>query len=106
MQVLTGVKSFEHLITKQISRTALEEKGGGILADEMGMGKSLSILSLIIRTLSEAEQWAASQRSIDEDLHPRKYSRATLIIVSSARRCSIPTRSCDQLAILSNLLTE
>lgn len=66
----------------------MEEKGGGILADEMGMGKSLSILSLVIKTLQTAHEWA-EKAQMSEGSTPKsqdKYSRATLIVVSSARK--------------------
>lgn len=74
-----------HSITRHCSQLDLEEKGGGVLADEMGMGKSLSILSLVIRTLDTARDWALSQ--IEDDAlgaQSSQCSRATLIIVSSA----------------------
>lgn len=66
------------------------ETGGGILADEMGMGKSLSILSLLARTLGSARDW------VDElDLPPLcdrilklQRSRAILVVVSSG--CEYP----------------
>lgn len=57
-----------------------------MLADEMGMGKSLSILSLVLRTLDDARQWAFPQDHLDvPGESPRRLSSATLIIVPSAR---------------------
>lgn len=51
----------------------------------MGMGKSLSILSLVIRTLETARDWASSQAESGTPMaEPKKCSRATLVIVSSA----------------------
>lgn len=84
--------SYVHSITKQASSFEPEEKGGGVLADEMGMGKSLSMLSLIIRTLDYARRWADSEiqretRAGFEGLNT--ISRATLIIVPSARESGI-----------------
>lgn len=90
--------SFEHSITKNISRIDLEEKGGGILADEMGMGKSLSILSLLTKTLHEAGEWATSQRLNDTNASSKKYSRATLIVVSSAREYNPCTQDLEVVA--------
>ncbi|KUI66104.1 hypothetical protein VM1G_11431 [Cytospora mali] len=76
---------FVHSITKHCSELDLEEKGGGVLADEMGMGKTLSILALVIGTLEKARDWALSQAQSDTSVvKANRYSRATLIIVSSA----------------------
>ncbi|RYN15848.1 hypothetical protein AA0115_g12743 [Alternaria tenuissima] len=64
-----------------------EETGGGILADEMGMGKTLSILALVIRTLNAAHSWATSNETSEGGTSqtPRcnRRSRATLIVASS-----------------------
>ncbi|KAH6895916.1 SNF2 family N-terminal domain-containing protein [Thelonectria olida] len=82
--VFEGKDMFVHRITETKSTTRPEEKGGGILADEMGMGKSLSILALIINTLKEGRKWAAIKKS--EDLvhsDVRDYAHSTLIIVPS-----------------------
>ncbi|KAK6084656.1 DNA repair and recombination protein rad5c [Seiridium cupressi] len=82
--VVEGVTSYSHAITKSKSRVQPDEKGGGILADEMGMGKSLSILSLIVETLASGQQWAEERRSADEVSQLRGHTRSTLIVVSSA----------------------
>lgn len=76
---------FLHRITKARCATRPDEKGGGVLADEMGMGKTLSMLALVINTLEEGQEWAA--RSNSEDLTQcdiRNYAHSTLIIVPSA----------------------
>jgi len=66
------------------------ETGGGILADEMGMGKSLSMLALITKTLESADLWAHGQnKDISESQTTQKRSRATLVIVPSARMSHI-----------------
>ena len=58
-----------------------------MLADEMGMGKSLAVLALVIRTLDRAREWAAGHR---HDEHPHStahaYSHSTLVVVPSARK--------------------
>ena len=76
-----------HVITNQVSLLEYPETGGGILADEMGMGKSLSILALTLRTLADGHTWACktSAKLDDEpEYHNiRRRSRATLIIASS-----------------------
>ncbi|KAF2847249.1 hypothetical protein T440DRAFT_492050 [Plenodomus tracheiphilus IPT5] len=43
-----GVSSYRHAVTNTRCMYAQTETGGGILADEMGMGKTLSILALSV----------------------------------------------------------
>lgn len=80
-----GRQCFRHLITKTEVRSAPSETGGGVLADEMGMGKSLAVLSLVARTLNSACEWVDELRaSLSNDPNPNKTrSRATLVVVSS-----------------------
>jgi SNF2 family DNA or RNA helicase len=69
------------------------ETGGGILADEMGMGKSLSILALIVRTLDASHEWMMQPDMLASNLEawrPRQRSRATLIVASSDREFITP----------------
>jgi hypothetical protein len=72
------------------------ETGGGILADEMGMGKSLSMLALILRTLDMAYTWAtetsASSHDAPDNWLPNSRSKATLIVASSDRECVLYPR--------------
>lgn len=57
-----------------------------MLADEMGMGKSLSMISLLMRTLDRARRWAVSEAQQEaKEGSQGAVSRATLIIVPSAR---------------------
>lgn len=51
----------------------------------MGMGKSLSILALAMRTLDDGEEWAQQQNDGAEGKGPLKYSRSTLVVAPSAR---------------------
>ncbi|CAO2649604.1 Nn.00g069890.m01.CDS01 [Neocucurbitaria sp. VM-36] len=83
-----GVSCYRHAVTNTISRREQIETGGGILADEMGMGKSLSVLALILRTLAAAHQWVvkldlATSGPMSENRRSRQRSRATLIVASS-----------------------
>jgi SNF2 family DNA or RNA helicase len=56
----SGQKSYYNVITGQEERQCPPQILGGILADMMGLGKTLSILSLIVHTIdNEALQWAA-----------------------------------------------
>jgi hypothetical protein len=84
---LTVSIRYRHRITKARAKqdTQPDERGGGILADEMGMGKSLSILALIAKTLDDGNEWAQQQKDGAEDKEVIKYSRATLVVVPSLR---------------------
>ncbi|KAI9663837.1 MAG: hypothetical protein M1821_007327 [Bathelium mastoideum] len=84
LEEIEGQARYVHCVTNAKSSTFCEENGGGILADEMGMGKSLSILSLIVRTLEKGRDWA-KEVSMEDDVHSeRQRSKATLIIVPSS----------------------
>ncbi|KAL6818335.1 SNF2 family N-terminal domain-containing protein [Trichoderma sp. SZMC 28013] len=81
-----GNTEYRHKITRAKNRTGIQpsERGGGILADEMGMGKTLSMLTLIMKTLDDGKEWAKQQENgakVDEAI---KRSRSTLVIVPSA----------------------
>jgi SWI/SNF-related matrix-associated actin-dependent regulator of chromatin subfamily A3 len=84
------VHRFQHAVTKAKTRTPSPEIGGGILAEEMGMGKSLSILALITHTLDGADIWVQQQLedATEEDNSKHKPSRTTLIVVPSASKLS------------------
>lgn len=75
--------SFQHKITGAKSPTNPDTLGG-ILADEMGMGKTLSVLSAIIDSLDDAQVFSKSggQNNI----------MSTLIIVPS--ECMLPNSTC------------
>ncbi|RYP37143.1 hypothetical protein DL767_003097 [Monosporascus sp. MG133] len=80
-----GREEYRHRITKAKRVIQPDERGGGILADEMGMGKSLSILALITKTLNNGREWAQQQNDSAEGKKAPKYSCSTLVVVSSAR---------------------
>jgi SWI/SNF-related matrix-associated actin-dependent regulator of chromatin subfamily A3 len=90
---IEGITCYRHIVTNTRCMMEPIETGGGILADEMGMGKSLSILALILRTLDDAHSWATrAEASADEEVsglwrHRRRLG-ATLIVASSDRMCS------------------
>jgi hypothetical protein len=69
-----------------VSGSEKDERGGGILSDEMGMGKSLSILSLVARTLDSSAAWTGEDHALADHPNPKRRMRATLIVVSSARK--------------------
>ncbi|KAH0491045.1 hypothetical protein TgHK011_002491 [Trichoderma gracile] len=81
-----GREGFRHRITRAKIRNGIRpnERGGGILADEMGMGKSLSILALVMRLLDDGRTWAQEQENNPRVDGAIKRSRSTLVIVPSA----------------------
>ncbi|KAM0522526.1 hypothetical protein ACHAPE_002117 [Trichoderma viride] len=81
-----GNEEYCHKIIKQKIKNGIrpDESGGGILADEMGMGKTLSILALIVKTLDVATDWAQKQESSATVEEETQRSRSTLVIVPSA----------------------
>jgi SNF2 family DNA or RNA helicase len=86
-QVASNKSRFIHRITRARCYQRPEEDGGGLLSDEMGMGKSLSTLSLIVKTVQEGHAWARKQQAEDAaDGTTEAYSHGTLIIVPSACR--------------------
>ncbi|KAE8387461.1 P-loop containing nucleoside triphosphate hydrolase protein [Aspergillus alliaceus] len=54
---------YYHVITGNEQGTQPDESGGGILADEMGMGKSLTTLVVIEKTFKDARQWADNKKA-------------------------------------------
>ncbi|KAL2256877.1 hypothetical protein VTK26DRAFT_991 [Humicola hyalothermophila] len=53
----SGGTIYYNVVTGQNQREKPAPALGGILADMMGLGKTLSVLSLITKTLDEAERW-------------------------------------------------
>ncbi|KAL6922291.1 hypothetical protein FSST1_006317 [Fusarium sambucinum] len=82
--VQDGRVQYRHRITKRRRDTRPEEKGGGILADDMGMGKSLSILALVMKTLDNGQEWANLKNAEHKGRKTTRFSRSTLVIVSAA----------------------
>lgn len=70
---------YRHKLTHAESAEVPDELGGGILADDMGMGKSLSALALITKTFEMAHLWSQEVPSTTRKLR----ARASLIIVPS-----------------------
>lgn len=82
-----------HRISKTIATERPPEKGGGILADEMGMGKTLTMISVIVQSLSQASSYVTEMQSSEH--HSGKaqiYSHSTLIVVPSACKSSVGDR--------------
>ncbi|KAB8276548.1 SNF2 family N-terminal domain-containing protein [Aspergillus minisclerotigenes] len=72
-----------HVITGNEQHEQPDESGGGILADEMGMGKSLTTLVLMAKTLQEARQWVEHAKALPGASLAETPTRATLVIVPS-----------------------
>ncbi|KAK1699732.1 SNF2 family domain-containing protein [Colletotrichum godetiae] len=67
----TGQKFYYNVITGHQERTLPADTHGGLLADMMGLGKTLSILSLIASSLDEAKEWAG-RTPVQPEMPPQK----------------------------------
>ncbi|KAI9824431.1 MAG: hypothetical protein M1832_001966 [Thelocarpon impressellum] len=78
-----GQKMYYNVITGQEERVKPAEVLGGILADMMGLGKTLSILSLVLSTLDDATAWSRKKppapKSADE-VPLMRNSKTTLLV--------------------------
>ncbi len=76
-----GRRSYYNVITGKEERNKPPEVLGGILADMMGLGKTLSILALIVGSLQEAEDWAKqSCPEMDGEKALVRNSKTTLLV--------------------------
>ncbi|KAF6821541.1 SNF2 family domain-containing protein [Colletotrichum sojae] len=66
-----GQKSYHNVITGHSERQLPGDTHGGLLADMMGLGKTLSVLSLIASSLGQAREWAGRQ-PIQPEMPPQK----------------------------------
>ncbi|KAJ0423898.1 SNF2 family N-terminal domain-containing protein [Aspergillus carlsbadensis] len=86
-EISGGEQKYRHVITGIEQREEPDESGGGILADEMGMGKSLTTLVLIGKTMPDAQLWVQHQNHLQGDTAgatlAEKPCRATLVVVPS-----------------------
>lgn len=89
--MLTGhARRYIHKVSKTLSTEPPPEKGGGVLADEMGMGKTLTMIALIVQTLSEAHQAAAETRDSGQYTGSAShFAHSTLVVVPSERRFKV-----------------
>ena len=64
------------------------DAAGGILADDMGLGKSLTMLTAIAASLPDAYRFVTTKTdgNLNKEMLPN--ARSTLIIVPSARKGS------------------
>lgn len=76
-----GRRTYYNVITGQEERTKPPEVLGGILADMMGLGKTLSILSLIVGGLDEAQKWGERPApDMDGEKPLIRNSKTTLLV--------------------------
>ena len=76
-----GRQSYYNVITGLEEHTKPPEILGGILADMMGLGKTLSILSLIVGTLDEAIRWGQQKcPELDMGRPLIRNSKTTLLV--------------------------
>lgn len=99
-----GQRSYYNVITGQTERQNPPQVLGGILADMMGLGKTLSILSLVVHTLNEASEWATLTPCMPQ---PREQSQSKKGKTPPLPTCE-PTRlaqNCKTTLLVSPLST-
>ncbi|KAI9816170.1 MAG: hypothetical protein M1827_001771 [Pycnora praestabilis] len=78
-----GQRMYFNVITGKEERSKPPEVLGGILADMMGLGKTLSILSLVVSTLDQSEAWAEGKSpppQSPEEVPLLRNSKTTLLV--------------------------
>lgn len=77
-----GQSMYFNVITGREERSRPQEARGGILADMMGLGKTLSILSLIVSSLKDALEWAKQDppSAMEDGVTLRRNSKTTLLV--------------------------
>ncbi|KAJ5093649.1 hypothetical protein N7456_009510 [Penicillium angulare] len=78
-----GHKEYKEIITGLVSPVEPPEVLGGLLADMMGLGKTLSILSLAVSSLPQALEWENSRPNtkLARKIPGIRCTRTTLLIV-------------------------
>ena len=79
-----GEKTYYNVITGKEERTRPAEVHGGILADMMGLGKTLSILSLVVSSLVDSRLWGSKKppSATSPDQAPLLRNAKTTLLVS------------------------
>lgn len=86
---LISILRYQHRITGISTEHRPLEEGGGILADDMGMGKTLTTLALIEATSAEAASWASQPKAGINYRRDFLRTKATLVVVPST--CKLDT---------------
>lgn len=89
LRVTHDFDSYDHVIT-HTSSDKPDDAAGGILADAMGVGKTLTMIASIVSSLEKASQFAAVQEpntslARDSETSQIHSVSSTLILVPSAR---------------------
>lgn len=84
--MLTTHSVFEHQISGQSQSISPRIPAGGILADVMGLGKTLTILSAIVHSMDEACHSTMPSGETSVDNYPAWSTKGTLVVVPSARK--------------------
>ncbi|PVI07636.1 hypothetical protein DM02DRAFT_637872 [Periconia macrospinosa] len=96
---MEGRPCVRNVITNLASYLDHKETGGGILADEMGMGKTLSVLALILLMINEWFQ------EIERHFHHRVHSMLSTIKYHGRHRKANPEKLCDADIIITTYHT-
>lgn len=84
MTIRVDIGSYRHTITGAEEHQPQIEPCGGILADHMGLGKTLSTISLIVSSTDRAEQFAQGHcLSSPSGRFPLINTKASLVVVPS-----------------------
>ncbi|KAF4555644.1 SNF2 family N-terminal domain-containing protein 3 [Elsinoe fawcettii] len=74
-----GIQAYKHTVTGVECSYPPQESKGGLLADGMGLGKTLTSVALITSSLERAQTFASSFTAVRD----RRHSGCTLIVVPS-----------------------
>lgn len=86
---------FKHMITGEMRALKPPESRGGILSDEMGMGKSLSLIALIVHTLDGARSSERHHEGYSIGEESDKLRRGPTIIVAPKSSKTLRVASVD-----------
>ena len=82
--VLRGSRDFSNQGPKQYSTP--KPTPSGLLADSMGLGKTLSLLSAVVHTLDEARLFEFVQSAYVSNIENDLFTKATMVVVPSSRK--------------------
>ncbi len=63
---------------------------GGLIADVMGLGKTLTMLAAVLRSMPAAEDSSKFYEASGNEYSNKFRTKATLVVVSSARKLRSP----------------
>lgn len=77
-----GQRIFYNVITGQEERESPPQVLGGILADMMGLGKTLSILSLIASSMEQSKEWCSKKPPppAEDEVKLKRNAKTTLLV--------------------------